>query len=70
MNKNKYIYEHDFGYGKEGASKLNKLLLRDETDCKDYVSDICHNCFKAKYKKNILTFEDGTSFQVEFTLNK
>ncbi len=43
MNSEKYVLDHDFGYGKNINPKcLNKLFLRNIEDLKVYVKDIIY----------------------------
>ncbi len=43
MSKNKYVIDHDYGYGLNvNPKKINKLYLRTINDLKLYVKDIIY----------------------------
>lgn len=68
LDSKEYVKNHDFGYGKEGQEKINKLGLRNIEDLKEYVDDVIVNAFVARYNNNIIEFElnkQKTKVQIE-----
>ena len=56
---NNYVFNHDYGYGKEPeVIELNKLKLRNIIDLKDYIVDLVNVCYVAEIANNIIRFLD------------
>ena len=62
-NSKAYIFEHDFGYGREPElNSLKKLELRDFEDVKIYVNQAVRELFFATVdENNLITFLDDQS---------
>lgn len=64
---NKYVLQHDFGYGVD-SQNINKLCLRDIEDLKCYVNSLIRSTYVGTYDEGVLSFDDQC--KVKITIEK
>jgi len=67
--KNKYVLEHDYGYGKDIEESIKKLTLRNLQDCKDYIEELLSITFDASLHNSVLCFRSNKEL-VEIVIEK
>ncbi len=68
MKKDDYVSSHDFGYGRDGENKINRLHLRNLKDCEIYINNILKTGYVATFHRNTLKFLSNSQ-KVQVNIN-
>lgn len=67
----KYVTQHDYGYGDENRTELDRLELRNMDECATYVDDAVATQLNAYFTNNLIEFHyTGEKFLLSVELKQ
>lgn len=66
----RYIMQHDYGYGKEDRTKINRLELHNMDECRTYIEDAIQSQLNAYFTNYLIEFMNGEKFMLAIELKQ
>lgn len=66
----RYVVQHDYGYGEENRTELNRLELRNMDECRTYVEDAVGSQLNAYFTNYLIEFMNGEKFMLAVELKQ
>ena len=66
----RYVKEHDYGYGEDTRTELNRLELHNMEECLMYVEDAITTQLNAFFTNNLIEFFNGEKFMLAIEQKK
>ena len=66
----RYVMQHDYGYGEEGRTTLNKLELHNLDECRTYIEDAISSQLNAYFTNYLIEFYNGEKFLLAVELKQ
>ena len=66
----RYIMQHDYGYGDENRTQLNRLELHNMDECRTYVEDAVQSQLNAYFTNYLIEFMNGEKFMLSVELKQ
>lgn len=66
----RYVMQHDYGYGKEDRTELNRLELHNLDECRTYIEDAITSQLNAYFTNYLIEFYNGDKFMLTIELKQ
>lgn len=66
----RYVMQHDYGYGEEDRTELNRLELHNLDECRTYIEDAITSQLNAYFTNYLIEFYNGDKFMLTIELKQ
>ena len=66
----RYVMQHDYGYGEENRTELNRLELHNLDECRTYIEDAITSQLNAYFTNYLIEFYNGDKFMLAIELKQ
>ena len=66
----RYVMQHDYGYGQEDRTQINRLELHNMDECRTYVEDAVESQLNAYFTNYLIEFMNGEKFMLSVELKQ
>ena len=66
----RYVMQHDYGYGEEDRTELNRLELHNLDECRTYIEDAITSQLNAYFTNYLIEFYNGDKFMLAIELKQ